>query len=333
MSLKASWWEEKRSAYLYQILAAKEKHPLRKNLFINLATAAEDQALVWEKKIKSTGDKSSLTFTPNARTKLVAWLISHFGIEKFRYILSAMKVRGMSVFGEHKHEQLHRGINTAGNLRAAVFGMNDGLISNISLILGVAGANAQHEFIILAGVAGLLAGACSMAAGEYVSVRSQTEVFKYQIELERDELKLYPEEEMEELALIYEARGIPKNEAIKLAELLIKNPDTALDTLAREELGLNPDELGSPIGAMISSFVSFGIGAFIPIIPFLFPGNGVNLLTSILLTAFSLFIIGAVLSLYTNQSSIKGGLRMLLIGFTAGLLTFLIGKWIGISLH
>lgn len=331
--LKINWWEEKRSAYLYLIVAAAEKQPLRKNLFLNLAKAAEDQALVWADKIKQSGDSSELIFKPNLRTRFVGWLIGQFGVEKLRYVLSAMKIRGMSVFAKLNHEQLHRGITTAGNLRAAVFGVNDGLISNVSLILGIAGAHANHQFIILAGVAGLLAGACSMAAGEYVSVRSQADIFKHQIQLERDELDMYPEEEMEELALIYEARGIPKDEAIKLAELLIKNPETALDTLAREELGLNPDELGSPIGAMISSFFSFSVGAAIPIIPFLFKQNPWSLWMSIGFAGVTLFVIGAILSLYTNQNSLRGGLRMLLIGAVAGALTFWIGRLVGISLH
>jgi VIT1/CCC1 family predicted Fe2+/Mn2+ transporter len=333
MSMQENWWEEKRSAYLYHVMVEAEPHPLRKKLFYDLAIAADSQSEVWLEKIKQSGQAIPAPFTPNTRTRFVGWLIKQFGIEKLRYVLSAMKVRGMSVFITSNHEYLHRGIGTAGNLRAAVFGVNDGLISNVSLILGVAGANADHSFIVLAGVAGLLAGACSMAAGEYISMRSQREVFEYQIELERSELELYPEEEMEELALIYEARGIPKDQAIKLAELLINNPNTALDTLAREELGLNPDELGSPVGAMISSFFAFSIGAFIPLLPFLVSHSSRNFPVSLLLTAFTLFGIGALLSLYTNKNAIKGGMRMLSIGVAAGAITFLIGHFVGVGLH
>lgn len=329
MTMQENWWEEKRSAYLYSVMAESETHPLRKKLFIDLAKAAEDQALIWVDKAKQSGQQISTTFQVNFRTKLVAKLITYVGVERLRYILSSMKVRGMSAFTRTQHEYLHRGVSTAGNLRAAVFGMNDGLISNVSLIIGIAAANANHSFIILAGIAGLLAGACSMAAGEYVSVRSQREVFEYQIELERNELEMYPEEEMEELALIYQARGIPKDQSIKLAEILINNPNTALDTLAREELGLNPDELGSPMGAMISSFISFSLGAAIPILPFLIKYNANSLMISIVISAITLFLIGSVLSLYTNKNAIKGGLRMLLIGVAAGMITFLIGHWIG----
>jgi VIT1/CCC1 family predicted Fe2+/Mn2+ transporter len=329
MTMQENWWEEKRSSYLYGIMAESETHPLRKKLFLDLAKAADDQAQIWVEKARQSGQSISIQFQPNFRTRLVAKLVNIFGVEKLRYILSSMKVRGMSVFTKTQHEYLHRGVTTAGNLRAAVFGINDGLISNVSLIIGISAANANHQFVVLAGIAGLLAGACSMAAGEYVSVRSQREVFEYQIELERSELEMYPEEEMEELALIYQARGIPKDQSIQLAELLINNPNTALDTLAREELGLNPDELGSPIGAMLSSFISFSIGAAIPIIPFLIKVNGNSLVISIIISAISLFMIGSVLSLYTNKNAFKGGLRMLLIGVAAGIITHLIGHLIG----
>lgn len=330
--MQENWWEEKRSAYLYSIMAETESHPLRKKLFLDLAHAAESQSTVWIDKLKQSGQSLPLEFEPDRRTKFVGWLIKRFGIEKLRYILSAMKVRGMSVFSKANHEYLHRGISTAGNLRAAVFGINDGLLSNVSLILGLVGANASHSMIVLTGVAGLLAGACSMAAGEYISVRSQREVFEHQIELEKNELELYPEEEMEELALIYEARGIEKEEALKLSELLIKNPKTALDTLAREELGLNPDELGSPIGAMLSSFISFAVGALLPILPFLFVQNTSMVIVSVILSAITLYVIGATLSLFTNKNAWLGGLRMLCIGIVAGSITFFIGHWMGVSL-
>lgn len=333
MSMQENWWEEKRSAYLYLAMAESEDHPMRKKLFLDLAHAADAQSLVWIEQITKSGQAIPAAFMPNLRTRIVAKLIKYLGVERLRYVLSAMKVRGMSVFIQSQHECLHRGVGTAGNLRAAVFGINDGLISNMSLILGVAGANGAHQLIILAGIAGLLAGACSMASGEYVSVRSQREVYEYQIELERQELELYPEEEMEELALIYHARGIPKDEATKLAELLINNPNTALDTLAREELGLNPDELGSPLGAMISSFLAFSVGAVIPMIPFFIGDHVWNFPASIGLTAVSLFVIGAVLSLYSNKNALIGGFRMLFIGVVAGAITFVIGKWVGVGLH
>src|SRR5204862_7886865 len=164
-----------------------------------------------------------------------------------------------------------------GNLRAAVFGVNDGLVSNASLILGVAGATADLKVVVMSGVAGMAAGALAMAAGEYVSVQSQRELYEYQIALERDELKQYPEAEAQELALIYAAKGLPAKEADRLAQRMVADPEHALDTLAREELGLNPDELGSPLGAAASSFVSFAAGAALPLLPY-FASSGTGTL-------------------------------------------------------
>jgi VIT1/CCC1 family predicted Fe2+/Mn2+ transporter len=225
----------------------------------------------------------------------------------------------------------HSSISKGNNIRAAVFGINDGLISNASLILGIAGANAGNQFILLAGLAGLLAGASSMAAGEYVSVRSQREMLEYQLALEKSELELYPEEEAAELALIYQARGIPKDEAEKIANLLIKDPEKALETLAREELGINPSDMVSPLGAAISSFVAFAVGAFIPLIPYVLNLSISKLPITIVLTAISLFIVGSILSIFTQRNIWWSGLRMLLIGGVAGAFTYFIGSLLGVT--
>jgi VIT1/CCC1 family predicted Fe2+/Mn2+ transporter len=223
----------------------------------------------------------------------------------------------------------HRGYG-GGNLRAAVFGVSDGLVSNASLIMGVAGAGAAPQFVVTAGVAGLLAGALSMAAGEYVSVRSQREMYEYQIGLERDELDEYPEEEAEELALIYEARGMDLEQARAMTRELVKQPDAALETLAREELGLNPDDLGSPLGAATASFIAFSAGALLPLVPFIIGTAPVP--TAAAITIAALFGIGAVLSLFTGRNALRGGLRMMLIGAGAGVATWLIGRAIGTAL-
>src|SRR4051812_38051103 len=178
-------------------------------------------------------------------------------------------------------EQWHRvGGSSSQSLRAAIFGVNDGLVSNLSLVMGVAGAEPGNNFVLLAGVAGLLAGAFSMAAGEFVSISSQREMFERQIALERDELDDNPQEEERELALIYRAKGLPAAEASRLAAALMKDRDVALDTLSREELGLDPSELGSPWGAASSSFASFAVGAAIPVIAYLFVGGFAAFLTS-----------------------------------------------------
>jgi VIT1/CCC1 family predicted Fe2+/Mn2+ transporter len=256
-------------------------------------------------------------------------MLQILGTENMHSILSAMKIRGMSVFKQYHSEHRHTSLSASSNLRAAVFGICDGLISNMGLILGIAGANASQHIIVLAGMAGLLAGASSMGAGEYISVRSQREVFEYQIAIEKKELEEYPEEEAQELSLIYQARGLSQAEADKLAQFMVDHPDTGLNALAREELGLNPEELVSPYGAMISSFISFALGALLPLLPFLIGNSPWNLTISMTITAMALFAIGAVLSLFTNRSPILLGLRMLLIGSLAGGLTFLIGSTLG----
>jgi len=265
------WLDETRSAYLYRVIAEVERGSPRSELFRKLAHEAEGQAAIWA---KNAGLGSVPAFIPDLRTRLVAGLVRRYGPRAMRGILAAMKVRGLSVYSHaapghpaptsaDEVGKRHRGIAGGGNLRAAVFGINDGLVSNASLILGVAGASANNSTILLSGIAGLLAGAFSMAAGEYVSVRSQREMYEHQIGLERAELAEYPEEEAEELALIYAARGLSVSDAHGLARRTIANPGLALDTLAREELGLNPENLGSPWGAALSSFFSFGVGALV----------------------------------------------------------------------
>jgi VIT1/CCC1 family predicted Fe2+/Mn2+ transporter len=282
-------------------------------------------------------------YAPDLRARMVAALVRRHGPRPLRAILVAMKVRGLSVYSHaspghplpttlEEVGKRHRGISGGGNLRAAVFGVNDGLVSNASLILGVAGASASNSIILLSGVAGLLAGAFSMASGEYVSVRSQREMFEHQIGLERDELAQYPEEEAEELALIYAARGLAREDALKLAKAIIADPAQALDTLAREELGLNPDELGSPWGAAIFSFVSFATGALVPLLPFLAFAGERALPVSIAITGLALFGVGAAISLFTGKSAMRDGLRMLAIGAAAGALTYGMGRLLGVSL-
>jgi VIT1/CCC1 family predicted Fe2+/Mn2+ transporter len=336
------WRDEKRSAVLYRVLAEIEKGTPREALFADLAQAAETQGAIWAQTASHSGEALP-AFAPGPRVRIAALLIRRFGPRRIRPVLAALKVRGLSVYSGKApgHEMpatveevgaRHTGAGSGGNLRAAVFGINDGLVSNASLILGVAGASSQSDVILLSGVAGLLAGAFSMAAGEYISVRSQRELFESQIALERAELAEYPREEAAELALIYAARGIPKQQAAELAERIVADPARALDTLAREELGLNPDELGSPIGAAAFSFGAFAIGASIPLAPFLFLIGRPALLLAVGLAAFSLFSVGATLSLFTGTRALWGGLRMLLLGGAAGAATFAIGRLLGVSL-
>ena len=333
------WHEEKRSAYLYRVMAEAEAGTPRADLFRGLAAEAEGQAAIWARQTGAAVPE----YAPDLRARMVAALVRRHGPRALRSVLVAMKVRGLSVYSHaapghplpttlEEVGKRHRDVSGGGNLRAAVFGINDGLVSNASLILGVAGASANSSVILLSGVAGLLAGAFSMAAGEYVSVRSQREMFEHQIGLERDELAQYPEEEAEELALIYAARGLSREDAQKLAKAIISDPAQALDTLAREELGLNPEDLGSPWGVAIFSFLSFAAGALVPLLPFFALSGGRALVISIGVTALALFAVGAAISLFTGRSAVRDGLRMLFIGAAAGALTYAIGKLLGVSL-
>jgi VIT1/CCC1 family predicted Fe2+/Mn2+ transporter len=340
MSESEGWHEEMRSAYLYRAMAEAEAGTPRAELFLGLASEAENQAGIWARQ----SGAAAPAFVPDLRARMVAALVRRHGPRPLRSVLVAMKVRGLSVYSHaapghplpttlEEVGKRHRGVSGGGNLRAAVFGVNDGLVSNASLILGVAGASAGNSIILLSGVAGLLAGAFSMAAGEYVSVRSQREMFEHQIGLERDELAQYPEEEAEELALIYAARGLSRDDALKLAKAIIAEPGQALDTLAREELGLNPEDLGSPWGVALSSFLSFAAGALVPLLPFFVLGGNAALRVAIAVTAMALFAVGAVISLFTGRSALRDGLRMLAIGAAAGALTYGIGKLLGVSLN
>ena len=340
-----SWVEEQRSAYLYRACAEAETGSVRAELFRRLAGEAEAQAAIWRAQLTARGHPAPGPFVPDARTRLVANLVQVLGPRRLKNVLAAMKVRGMAVYGaappsDPGHaspptgatfERRHRGLGGGGNLRAGVFGVSDGLVSNASLILGVAGATSDARIIVLTGIAGMAAGAFAMAAGEYVSVRSQRELYEYQIALERDELKQYPEAEAQELALIYAAKGLPAKQADRLAKRLVADPENALDTLAREELGLNPGELGSPIGAAVSSLCAFAGGAFVPLAPYVLGAGASGLAWAIGLTAAGLFAVGATLSLFTGRNAFVSGARMLALGALAGSVTFAIGRLLGVT--
>jgi vacuolar iron transporter family protein len=220
----------------------------------------------------------------------------------------------------------------SGALRAAVFGVNDGLVSNLSLIMGVTGAGVSNKVVLLAGVAGLLAGAFSMGAGEYISMRTQREVFERLIHLEAHELAMEPEEEREELADIYRRKGVPDDLARQLVEAVHRDPDLALETHAREELGLDPDEgLGSPWAAAGSSFVTFAVGAVIPLIPFMIGSGVAAAIASAVVSGVALFSVGAIVSRLTGKRFYVSGLRMLLVGGVAASITYGVGKLLDVG--
>ena len=230
-----------------------------------------------------------------------------------------------------KFESRHRSVG--GNaLRAAVLGGNDGLVSNFSLVMGVAGASASQVGVALAGIAGLLAGALSMSLGEWISVTSSKELFENQMQLELDELETNPEGEEWELALIYQTKGIPEEQAKKMAKDIISNKELAHEVLVKEELGINQEDLkGSAMEAAVASFILFAFGAIIPVIPFFFIGGLRAIILSSILSAFGLFIIGAAITLFTGKSILRSGLRQVVFGLAAAAITFSIGRLIGVS--
>jgi VIT1/CCC1 family predicted Fe2+/Mn2+ transporter len=344
---------------LYRTLAKVEKDEKRSAIFERMARVEEHHAQRWAWLLQQAG-AAIPTYRLSLRVRLLGWLARRMGTHKIIPIISAMEgrddagyldqpeaqglpaqerahsraLRAMepdvsgreAIAGREGHTMMH-----GGSLRAAVFGINDGLVSNFSLVMGFAGAEAAPEYILLAGIAGLLAGSFSMAAGEYVSVSAQRELFEQQIKMEKEELEMSPKEEEEELSLIYQAKGLPEHEASLLARRIIANPRTAIDTLAREELGLDPSELGSPWVAALSSFSAFIIGALVPVIPYLFTSGSVAWMSSAILSGVALFMIGAVLSIFSARGPILSGLRMLGIGLLASAVTFGAGWLFGVT--
>lgn len=230
-----------------------------------------------------------------------------------------------------KFEKRHRTVG--GNaIRAAVLGGNDGLVSNFSLVMGIAGATSGNKGVLLAGIAGLLAGALSMALGEWISVKSSHELYENQMDLEMDELETNPKGEQEELVLIYEAKGIPEDQARQMAEDIMKDKNLAHKILVEEELGINAEELkGSAVEAAVYSFVLFSVGAIIPVLPFMFLSGMLAVAISVILSAGGLFLIGSAITLFTGKNVWFSGFRQVLFGLAAAAITFGIGKIIGVS--
>ena len=345
---------------LYRAMAAAEQDDQRAAIFEKLAQNEERHAQRWAKLIQSGGGAVP-AHKPSARVHLLSWMARWFGTHRVVPIISSMEARDEAGYmrqpeaeGLPAEERAHsrtllamegKGSGgetitgperwhvtaSSGGLRAAVFGVNDGLLSNFSLVMGFAGAEAKPEYIILAGVAGLLAGSFSMAAGEYVSVGAQREVFEQQIAIEKEELEMSPKEEEEELSLIYQAKGIPQQEASQLARRIIENPRIAIDTLAREELGLDPAGLGSPWIAAASSFFAFVVGAFVPVAPYLFASGAIARYTSAAFSLLAMFGVGALISIFTARGPLRSGLRMLGIGIFVSMITYLVGWMLGVS--
>ena len=227
---------------------------------------------------------------------------------------------------EHHHRDIQ-----AGAARAAVFGISDGLVSNVSLVLGVAGASPAPGIVRLAGLAGLIGGAFSMAAGEYLSMRAQSELLEAELDMERIEIQRRPENERRELAAIYRSRGVEDAVADELATHMMRDPDLALETHAREELGIDPNELGSPAQASVSSFLAFAFGALLPLLPWFVTKGAAATVFSVVIGALSAVGIGLALAAFTGRSPARSAVRQLAIAAAAAGVTFAVGNLVGIG--
>ncbi len=222
----------------------------------------------------------------------------------------------------------------SGILRPTVFGASDGLVSNVSLIMGIAGASSvDPHAIVLAGIAGLLAGGFSMAAGEYISVRSQRELLDYQVELQRQQLRHTPEQERAILVEIYASKGLARAEADLIVDRIMANPEQAIDTFVREEIGLSAETMGSPVGAAVGSMLAFAVGAFVPLLPYLLLSGAMAFTLSIVGTLAALFLLGIGVSQLTHRHPLKAGLRQAGMGFVAAAVTYGVGTLLGTAVH
>jgi vacuolar iron transporter family protein len=365
--LLANLSNEQNGVALYKALAEAEKNPQLAEVYRRLAATEQRHVETFKSKLKDAGIKVP-DFRPSWRTSTLVWLAKRFGVKAVLPTVMSIeraatvdygketdaKTKGM-IADEQSHARLIKYITQSakggleggalarmegrhraagGNaLRAAVLGANDGLVSNLSLVMGVAGAALSGSTILITGLAGLLAGATSMALGEWLSVQSSRESYEAQIAAEQEEIETSPKEEEEELALIYQAKGLDAEQAKILAEQIMSDKENALDTLAREELGIDPKELGGSAWiAAITSFFLFGIGAIIPVIPFFFLQGYEAIVTSLVFSVIGLFAIGAGTSLFTGRSVLFSGSRMVLFGLAAAAITYGIGRLIGINL-
>lgn len=347
-------------AHIYRAMAANAGDERFAALYLRLAQTEERHAALWRERLRDAGAPTDLR--PTLRARILGLLARRFGASVVAPIMALEERESRTMYDhqpeaagtslpadERSHARLlhtisggasgallarfegrHRAIG--GNaLRAGVLGANDGLVSNFSLVMGVAGASGGGAPVLIAGIAGLLAGSLSMALGEWLSVQSARELYESQIATEAEELRIFPSEEEEELRLIYEAKGLPTDEARRLAHRIVSGePAVALDTMAREELGIDPNELGgSAWTAAITSFLLFATGAIIPVLPFLVVSGTAAVAASAVLSALALFGLGAAITLLTGRDPIRSGLRQVGFGLAAAAITYGIGSLVG----
>ncbi len=334
---------EQDGAALYEAVAQAEANPKLAEIYRRLAAAERRHAGIWAEKLRVAGVEAP-SFRPSVRTRLLSFLArrggarfvlpSIFALEQAdRALLGHIQRSGGGMAGAEVARLEGRHRTAGGNaLRAAVLGANDGLVSNLALVMGVAGAALPGRTILITGFAGLLAGSFSMALGEWLSVQSSRELYENQMRTEAAEIEASPEEEAEELALIYQARGMEERESEALARRILTDPAKALDVMAREELGIDPSDLGgSPWVAAIASFLLFSTGALIPVLPFLFTSGPTAVLASVGAGTLGLFALGAGITLFTARPALRSGLRSVLFGLAAAGGTWAIGRLIGVT--
>jgi vacuolar iron transporter family protein len=357
--------DEVDAAHLYRAMAASETREEVADLYLRLADSEDRHASFWEQQLER-GHATIPPRHPTWRAKVLASIARRFGATAVLPTVAQQEQADQRVYDlepesadtelpgdERSHARVlgvlsgtrggvegsligrlegrHR--HVGGNaLRAAVLGANDGLVSNLSLVMAVAGAELESRTIFITGIAGLLAGAISMALGEWISVQSSRELYEQQIAVEREEIRMMPEEEAEELALIYRAKGFSAEEAEQISTRLMANEATALEAMAREELGIEPDELGGSASvAAASSFALFALGAIGPVAPFAFLDGGAAIITSLVVSGFALFIVGGGITLLTGRNVWYAGSRQLAFGLIASGVTFAIGRAIGVT--
>jgi VIT1/CCC1 family predicted Fe2+/Mn2+ transporter len=358
--------DERDGAALYEGLASLERDPERQRSFRELAAGERRHADIWARKLEKAG-ATLPPERPTSRIRVLIWLARRLGTaavlplvledegndaekyqlqggrgdgdataladeERAHHSVIARMGRGQPQGARAliaQRERWHRGGGRAGAIRAAIFGMNDGLVSNLSLVLGVAGAVHDPRTLVVTGFAGLIAGASSMAVGEYTSVASQRDILTRQVAMERREIAEAPEEEAAELALIYKQKGLSTEQASRTAAEMLKNPEQALDTLVREELGLDPDDLGSPVQAAASSFVMFAIGAAIPVIPFLLLTGFSAVVSAAALAGIVLAGVGGLVGFLSGTNPFLSGGRMVGLAAVAAGITYLVGRLFG----
>jgi VIT1/CCC1 family predicted Fe2+/Mn2+ transporter len=354
-------------AAMYRAMADLEPQPERAEVYRRLALAEEAHASFWRKRLDELG-KPAREVLPGWRARLLIQFAKQFGpdlvlptlhtlehIDRDHYdgqpesrdtlmpaqersharILSRMSGRIRTAWDGAAYSQLEgrHGAGGGNALRAAVLGANDGLVSNLSLVMGVAGAAFSQQTVLVTGLAGLLAGACSMAMGEWLSVQSARELYQKQIATEADELAQVPDEEKEELVLIYQSKGMDRPTAEQTAERMMANKDVALDTLVREEIGINPKDLGgSAWSAAASSFLIFMVSAIFPVIPFFLLHDNVAVITSVVVSGIALCAIGALTSLFTGRDVVFSSLRQLALGLSSAGITYSLGRVLHVSL-